>query len=495
MKNFIIAITLLISTSHISYADVIDASGVRWPVPAWNIVGNQNVRMQTPTCQDFINYTTKSKDFLTDGLVVIKDGSIHFEFYGPKYTPNSPHVLWSISKTITATLLGTAVKEGKVSLDDYLHQYYPRSDGGENYQKIKLSNLLYLDSGFVWSEYYSGDVSKSPVLSMLYGNAHHDMLKFALSRDIIPQGPGYQWNYTTGTPVITMGVLKQAYGDDYETMPWKNLFDRLGMADVRFEHDDQGVFNGGSSAFATPREMAKLGYLYLNHGIWNGQEILTDDWVKATLKVSPGYLSPGTVIHNITDDGVYGGSFWLNRAVKPGFGKPYPASPDDMFMGLGHFGQFIVVLPSQNMVISRTGHDNEYNSKIDVFVTKALACFHDPKYPQGKIIPPPESAKTSLKDIFLTLKTSLHTNLIQAAVAKTICSCHFVSGVDPKTCVAHSNIPMAKWLTRYKIEDNKVYVQQSKLAKILNKVLNFQGEPIALAEFNTERPEFGCQLK
>ncbi len=486
---------LLLITSYSSFADVIDATGIRWPIPVWNIIGHQNERMQTPTCENFINYTTKSKDFLTDGLVVIKDGSLQYEFYDKKYNPSTPHVLWSISKTITATLLGIAVKEGRVSLDDYLHQYLPRPEASSNYQKIKLSNLLYLDTGYIWNEYYSGDVTKSPVLNMLYGNAHQDMLNFALSRDIITEGPGYKWNYTTGTPVITMGVLKEAYGDDYELMPWKNLFDPLSMADVHFEHDARGVFNGGSSAFASPREMAKLGYLYLNHGIWNGREILTDDWVKTTLKVSPGYLSPGTVIKDITDDGVYGGSFWLNKAVKAGFGKPYPASPDDMFMGLGHFGQFIVVLPSQNMVIARTGHDNEYNSKIDVFVTKALACFHDPEYPQGKIIPPPASTKSKIKELFITLKTSLHTNLIQATVAKTICSCHFISGIEPSKCVADSNIPLAKWLTKYRIEGKKVYAWQSLLAKTIDKVINFQGKPVAVAEYNSERPEFGCQLK
>ena len=490
-----LALLLLIILLQNSHADQIDASGVRWPVPQWNIASEQSERMLTPTCQEFINYTTRSKKFLTDGLVVIKDGSIQYEYYDSNYTANSPHVLWSISKNITATLLGIAVKEGRVSLDDYLHQYFPRSDASENYQKIKISNLLYLDTGYVWNEFYSGDVAQSPVLGILYGNNHYDVLNFALTRPIISQGPGYQWNYTTGTPVITMGVLKEVYREEYDKMPWKILFNQLGMQNVHFEQDAKGVFNGGSSAFATPREMAKLGYLYLNRGMWNGKEILSEDWIKTVLTVSPGYLSSGTVIKNITDDGVYGGSFWLNKAVKPGFGKPYPASPDDMFMGLGHFGQFLVVLPSQNMVIARTGHDNEYNSKIDLFVTKALACFHDPNYPQGKIIPPPKSSGSSIKELFTTLKTGLDTHIILSAVAKTICSCHFISGVDTKTCVARSNIPLAKWLTHHEVVGNQVQVRQTKLAKILNKVLNFQREPLAIAQYNANEPQFGCLLK
>ncbi len=478
-----------------SFADTIDINGIRWPIPAWNISGETQTRMSTPTCQEFKKFAIQSKKFLTDGLVVIKDGLLQFEYYDPHYSPNTPHTLWSISKTITATLLGIAVKDGKVSLDDYLHQYFPRPDFEENYQKIKLQNLLYLDTGYIWNEYYAGDIEQSPVLSMLYGAAHRNMVDFALTRKIIPEGPGYQFNYSTGAPVLTMGVLKIAYGQDYDQMPWKNLFNPLGMGNVRFERDHKGVFNGGSSAFATPREMAKLGYLYLNHGIWNGKEILSEDWIKKMSTVSPGYLSPGTVIKDITDDGVYGGSIWLNRAVKPNFGKPYPASPDDALVALGHYGQFLVVLPSQDMVIARTGHDEEYNSKIDVFISKAIGCFHDPSYPEGKIIPPPASSKTTIGQMFKTLKTGLQSNVIQAAVSKSVCSCHFISGIDLKTCIERSNIPAAKLLTRVSKIANSISVEQTALAKFLVKVLSFRSEPIAISTYDQLHPEFGCHLK
>ncbi len=493
MKMLIIIISYFLCS--FCFADVIDIHGVRWPIPAWMKQEHNQKRMSSPQCQDFLNYSNRSKRFLTEGLVVIKDGLIEYEHYDGKYGPDTPHVLWSVSKTITASLLGIAEKEGKLSLEDHLNQYFPRPDAGENYQKIKIENLLYLDTGYIWNEFYSGDVTKSPVLSMLYGYAHRDMLHFSLNQQIINEGPGYQWNYSTGTPVITMGVLKEVYADEYDHMPWNKLFNPLGMINVSFERDQQGVFNGGSSAFATPREMAKLGYLYLNHGIWNGKVILSDEWVKKTLQVSPGYMSAGTVIKDITDDGVYGGSFWLNRALKPGFGKPYPASPEDMFMAIGHFGQFIVVLPSQNMVIARTGRDDEYNSKIDIFVSKAIACFHDPKYPTGREIPPPSSSKRIIMELFKTLKSGLKSNMMQAAVSKSVCSCHFISGLDLKTCIARSNIPLAGILTRVGVEDNRVISKQTALAKFLVKVLNFQSEPIAISFFDQVHPEFGCQLK
>ena len=486
-------LSLVLFSSAVN-ADVVDTNGVRWPVPTWKVEGNVEQRMASKQCQDFLKFSMGSKKFLTEGLVVIKDGKIQYENYESKYNANTPHILWSVTKTITGALLGVAVRDGKVSLEQNLNEFYPRPEAGENYQQIKIKNLFYLDTGFIWDEYYMGDVTKSPVLSMLYSSGHKDIVEYATSKEIIKEGPGYKWTYSTGTPVITMGVLKSVYGEDYNEMPWKSLFNPLGMTNIRFEQDHVGVFNGGSSGFATPREMAKIGYLYLNHGEWNGKEILPPSWIEKTTEVSPGYLSDGTVIKDITDDGVYGGSIWLNKAVKKGFGKPYPVSPSDMLLALGHYGQIIAVLPSQNMVIARTGYDQEYNSKVDEFVSRSIACFDDPAYPIGKNIPPPKSSRKNISDTFKTIKTGIKTNVFQAAVAKTVCSCHFVSGLDVDTCVERSNIPLAKRLTKISIKDNVVTAEQSKWAKIFVKVFGLLDQTKSEASFNKDHPEFGCTL-
>lgn len=475
-------------------ADVVDANGTRWPIPSWKIAPSVQARMSSKQCQEFINFSTQSKNFLTEGLVVIKDGEIKFENYDSKYDADTPHILWSVTKTITGALLGIAVRDGKITLDQNLNEFYPRPSAGENYQKVKIENLFYLDTGFIWDEYYSGDAAKSPVLNMLYSIGHKDIADYAVNQKIIKQGPGHQFNYSTGTPAITMGVLKSAYGEDYDDMPWKSLFNPLGMTNVHFERDQQGVFNGGSSGFASPREMAKFGYLYLNNGIWNGEEILPPSWIEKTQQVSPGYLSNGTVIRDITDSGVYGGSIWLNRAVKKGFGKPYPFSPENMMVAMGHYGQIIAILPTQKMVIARTGYDEEYNSKIDEFVSRAIACFDDPNYPIGKNIPPPDYTKITLPTLYKTLKSGLRTNVFFAAVAKTVCSCHFISGIDVGTCIDRSNIPLVSKLAKVSIRDNVVTSEQTKYAKMLITVLGRRPGTKANASFDKDHPEYGCTL-
>ena len=492
--KLVFLIFLLLFASY-SKADVVDSFGTRWPIPSWNVASDREERMSTPECRNFVKFSTKSKKFLTDGLVVIKDGKLQYENYEKHYGPNIPHALWSVSKTITGILLGIAVRDHKITMDQNLNEFYPRSDAQPQYQNVKIKNLFYLDTGFIWDESYGGDVSKSSVINMLYGNGHRDMVDYVSSQKIITKGPGYLFNYSTGTPTITMGILKNVYGEDYNEMPWKNLFNPIGMTNVHFERDEKEVFNGGAAVFATPRDMARIGYLYLNKGLLNGKEILPQDWIDKTLTVSPGYLSKGTVIRDITDDGVFGGSIWLNRIVKKGFGKPFPTLPEDMFLAMGQFGQYIVILPTQKMVIARTGYDEDDGPAVDKFVSLALSCFADPDYPKGKIIPLPSYDQTGIPSMIQTLKTGLKSNILQAAVAKSICSCHFISGIDTKTCIAHSNIPYAKELTVISIKDNIVYSEQSFLAKKLSKILNLSEEEVAKAVFNQKHPEFGCVLK
>ncbi len=486
-------IILLLAFSQNTYSDVVDSSGIRWPIPSWKITANSDERMSTKQCQDFIKFSTKSYNFLTEGLVVIKNGELQFEHYDSKYTADTPHILWSVTKTITGALLGIAVRDGKISLDQRLNEFYPRQE--KAYQDIKIENLFYLDTGFLWNEYYTGSVHNSPVLRMLYYDGHTNMSKFAADQPVIKEGPGYKFNYSTGTPAITMGVLKKAYGDAYDQMPWVTLFKPLGMTNIRFERDQEGVFNGGSSGFATPREMAKLGYLYLNEGMWNGEEILPPSWIEKTTQVSPGYLSEGTVIRNITDDGVFGGSIWLNKPVKKGFGKPYPTLPENMLLAMGHYGQLIAIFPTQKMVIARTGYDMEFNSKLDEFFSRAISCFDDPNYPIGKNIPAPEYSKLTWPALLKTLKSGLKTNVLFSAIAKTACSCYFISGIDIGTCIDRSNIPLISKLANVSIRGNTAIVSQTKYAKVLIAAYGKKPGQLAYASYDQTHPEFGCTLK
>lgn len=502
MKNwksaFIIFYFLSINTflTTMTTGQLNATEATRWPMPDWETFDNKE-KMKTAACQNFKKMATATDTFLTDGLVIIKDGRVHFEYYDSKHGPNTPHALWSVTKTITGALLGITERDGRINSDHSLSDFFPDSNNDPNYQKITMNHLLYMDAGFVWDEDVK-EVNQNPLIKMLYGKGHEDMVEFALSRKLIKEGPAYKWNYSTGIPTITMGVLKKIYGADDETMPWRNLFHPLGMKSAVFEKDNNGNFIGGSSFFASPRDLAKLGYLYLNNGFWNGEVLLPKEWITKMLTPSPGYLSPGTVIKDITKEGVYGGSLWLNRVLKKTQGKPYPNAPEDMYLAIGFNGQFLVVIPSLKMILARTGHDKEFHSKMNEFISRAIQCFHDPSHVVGKSSPAKNPITMGLGQLIKNVKNSIEANTLQATLAKTICSCHYVSNLDIPACVKRNHFSLSRLLTKISVRQTKqlsgemvIQVKLSRFARLFK--LHYGNS--AKAVYNPDKPQFGCTLK
>lgn len=465
-----------------------------WPVPDWETDIDQR-KLETPLCEEFIDYSTKTKKFLTDSLIVIKDGKIHYEYYDEKNGMNKPHILWSVTKTLTGVLLGTAVRDGRISMEQALHDFYPEANSHRNYPKVKMKNLLYLDAGYIWHEGLF-DATENPVVSMLYGPGKKDMAQYTAAKRMISQNPGYKWNYSTGLPTLTMGVLKKVYGDEYDTMPWRNLFYPLGIRSASFERDLSGTFIGGANSYATSRDLAKIGYMFLHNGQWNGDMILPPEWMKIMLTPSPGYLSPGTVIYDVQKTGVYGGSLWLNKEVKRGQGKPYPYSPDDMYAAIGYMGQLLIVLPSQNMVIVRTGYDHTFNDRLDAFVTRAISCFHNPK---TKVAPVPkfDRPKISIGKVFKNIRNIFEAQTLQSSIAKIVCSCHLVMGVDIPTCLKRHDFGVTKYITKINVKESfemdgnvSIGVRLSGLTRIFSR-----NKYYAKAYYDPQTPEYGCTLK
>ncbi|MTI02392.1 serine hydrolase [Roseibium sp. RKSG952] len=263
-------------------------------------------------------------------VVVVRNGRIVAEAYADGFDENTPLLGWSMTKTVTAGLIGTLIKSGRMSLDDTLIDSYP-DWSQDNRKDITVRDMLAMSSGLQWNEEY-GDVSD--VTRMLYLN--DDMVGFASGRDAGAE-IGTEFNYSSGTSTMLSRVWQDKLDKDSLSYPRDALFKPLGMTSVVFETDTDDTFVGSSYMYATARDWARFGQLLLQNGEWEDQQLLPEgytDWMFEPVEVS---------------DNLYGkGHLWLEA---PG---GYPPFEDSVWLQ-GHDGQFIGVFPSHDMVVVRLG--------------------------------------------------------------------------------------------------------------------------------------------
>ncbi len=297
----------------------------------------------------------------TRALIVLHDGRLVYERYGPGITKNTRLLSWSTVKSVTCVLAGILVGRGRLDLDLPV-PVEAWAGAGDSRRTITLDQLLRMSSGLEWFEAYA-DRPVSDVNDMLFRKP--DMAAFAASkRRAVPAGAA--WNYSSGTANIVQGILRKTLGSDeeYWNFPRRALLDRIGMRSAVMERDASGTFVGSSYLYATARDFARFGLLCLNDGVWLGERILPEGWM--AYATAPAPAAP---------QGRYGAFFWLNRGDpgKPET-RPYPLLPEDAYFALGYQGQTIAVLPSQKLVVVRLGmtYDDDWGG-LNVFLPEIAA--------------------------------------------------------------------------------------------------------------------------
>lgn len=290
--------------------------------------GVNMAKMNTVISKAFSN-SEKHKG--TFAVMVIYKGQPIIEKYRSDFNSKSLFLSGSMAKSITNALTGILVKEGKLNINKPVAFKEWENDDRKN---ITINNLMYMNSGLEWNENYR---TFSDVNNMLYKEG--DMGAFALSKKSCYPADSV-WEYSSGSTNIISMLLRNTFGKnaDYYSFPRKRLFNKIGMNSAIFEVDASGTFVGSSYLYATMRDYARFGLLYLNNGKWLSDQILPIDWVKYTTTEAKG------------SDGQYGAYFWLNKS-----GKQYPDVPRDMFYCCGHNGQYIYIIPSKQLVVVRTG--------------------------------------------------------------------------------------------------------------------------------------------
>ena len=269
----------------------------------------------------------------TRAVVVVQNGWVIAERYAQGIQPDMPLIGWSMSKSITHALIGRAIQEGL--LDPGKPPKVPEwSDPQDPRQRISLDQLLRMNSGLAFEE--STGTLNSDLVRMLTQEA--DMAGFAASQPLSKK-PGKKWSYSSGTTNILSRILRHTIDDDqrYWSFPRQALFEPLGMTTAVLESDNSGTLVGSSLAWASGRDWARFGQLYLDHGRWNGKQLLPANWVERARTASRG------------SKGEYGAHWWLSRR------KSRRDLPKDSFSAEGYQGQLLLVAPSHRAVIVRLG--------------------------------------------------------------------------------------------------------------------------------------------
>ena len=273
----------------------------------------------------------------TRAVVVIYNDTLIAEKYANGFDKNTEILGWSMSKSVVNALVGILVKDGKLSLDQqqlFEHWTDERSE-------ITLNDMLQMQSGLAFDENY---IKKSDATKMLFMSEN---IVETANKNLLEVPRGSKWAYSSGTSNMLSGIIRNQFDkhQDYLKFPHERLFRPIGMNSMTLEIDESGNYIGSSFGYATPRDWAKFGLLYLNEGNWFGTQILDSSWVAFSQQVAE---------HS---GNLFGAQFWQNDNH-----STFKDAPTDLYYCSGFEGQNIYIIPSRDVVIVRMGLNEEYDA-------------------------------------------------------------------------------------------------------------------------------------
>lgn len=342
----------------------IGADTVQWPYGAMDTL-SVPAGVDTKAVDEALDFAFeepfKDNPRFTRAALVVYKGKIIGERYADGFSANTPLLGWSMTKSVTNTLVGILVGRGKLDLGDVADVPEWHTHPMDRRAQIKLDDLMHMTSGLDFEEDYS---KVSDVNKMLWtkASASDEAAQSQMAHPI-----NTHWYYSSGTTNIISRIIRRKFDNDFDywTFPYKALFGPLGMTSAVIEPDASGTFVGSSFMYATARDWAKWGLLYLNDGVWNGQRILPEGWVKYSSQRTP-----------VLKEGFYSAQFWNNAYSEPeGSDMPryWPEVPEDAYYASGFEGQQVVIIPSLDLVVVRLGCTSDrYNWDIGAFLTKIV---------------------------------------------------------------------------------------------------------------------------
>jgi len=311
---------------EIDFPETPDAGDQSWPVSSPEEQGMDSAVL------DAMFNAIADEGLNIDGVVVVRHGHIITEKYYPPYKQDTLHEMYSVTKSVVSALVGIAIQEGYIqSEEDSVLSYFPKRSF-ENSDPLKtaisIENLLTMSSGLSWD--YQAMISS------------RDWVQYTLDQPMVSE-PGSEFSYNSGNSHVLSAIIQKTSGMTTYDFAQMHLFDPLGISEVRWQKDVDGVYKGGWGMAMTLRDMARLGYLYLSEGAWKGEQVLPVEWIQASQQ-------PYVQVQDPLEpwDVWIGYSWWLHE--------------DGLYAAHGMKGQFIYVIPENDLVVVITANipDDEF---------------------------------------------------------------------------------------------------------------------------------------
>lgn len=322
------------------------ATWFEWTDTVAHITPEQKTEVQQ-SIDEFFAENDPENPKNTRGIVVLYKGQLIGEKYAEHVDQMTPLLGWSMTKSITSTMAGLMIRDGYFKLDDKAPVLEWK---GTEKEKITYRNLLQMSSGLEFGENYGGysDANRMLWLSDTTGTV-------TVPQNLIGE-PGNLWYYSSGTTNLLMHLMRGYFDNDQEYYHYlrKELFSKIGAATFTIEPDGSGTLVGSSFGWASARDWARVGQVYLNNGYWDGESIIPESWVSFVQEDAKDAKN------------VYGGQFWLNN--------PHPGLPEDTYYMGGFHGQRVIIIPSEELVVVRLG--TTYDASIldfDGFVNDVIS--------------------------------------------------------------------------------------------------------------------------
>ncbi|HYX69612.1 MAG TPA: serine hydrolase [Terriglobales bacterium] len=305
-----------------------------WPTQGWRSSTPEAQGMDSEALAQAFDYV-RQHQIPIHSLLIVRNGYVVLDAYFYPFQEGQVHDGASMTKSITSTLIGIAIGEHKLKSvrQPVLSAFPERNIGNRDPRKDRMTieHLLTMTSGLDCHVEHAE-------ITLRQMDQSKDWVQFMLDLPMVAE-PGSKFEYCSGGMHLLSGVISQTTGNSALEFARRELFQPLGIEDVIWPSDPQGVSRGWGDLHLQPRDMAKIGYLWLNQGRWEGRQIIPTEWMQAATQAHS---------HPNFGSGEYGYGFWV-----------YPQRDPFIYEALGRGGQRISVVPAKNLVVVFTGGEFE----------------------------------------------------------------------------------------------------------------------------------------